>query len=467
MLAHGLRGSKILVAVSGGPDSLTLVHVLAALRGSLELRLSAAHLDHGLRGEASSSDTAFVRQAMEELEVPLVVDSVNVRAFREQQRLSVEAAARHLRYDFLARVGRRVSADVVAVGHTLDDQAETVLLHILRGTGLAGLSAMSVTNEMRFEGRRLTVYRPLLNVTKSQTSAYCAENALLPRFDESNLSRDYTRNRIRLDLLPHLASYNPEISAALGRLAESASYDLDFISRAVSQAVDSVVVHEDQGVALKRREFARLHPSVQRHLLRRVIGTVSESAWDIEFVHMEQMMLLMSGPAGKRTNLPGQLTLEVDYDLARITSTGDRHAAMQPDISVQSAFLTVPGEAKLGRWTVVAEVVENRGATPGSIDRDGRVLTERFDANILCQEMVLRTRLPDDVFWPLGMSGHKKLSVFMKDTHIPRRCRETLPLVTTPEGGIAWVVGWRIAEWAKITEATRTVIEIRCTYETP
>ena len=459
-----LGGSTILVGVSGGPDSLALVHALSRLRDTLGVRIFAAHLDHGLRPGISQDDAEFVRKAMDDLRVPLTSEKADVAFYRKTHRLSIEDAARQVRYRFLSRVSEKTGADAVAVGHTLDDQAETVLMHILRGSGLTGLRGMPAISSRSVDGVPITVFRPLLRVSKKDTVAYCAENGLSPRFDESNLSEDMTRNRIRMNLMPRLESYNPAIAASLGRLAESVSHDIDFMAQAVDRAAEDVVAHVGDGVMLDRAAFAELHPAVQRHLLRRVVEIVTGYAADLEFAHIEQMTRLMEGPAGKETHLPGQLTLEVDHGRAYI-SAGGAHAALLPEPDSLPVRLTVPGITASGEWTISARMLEEHDIPPGEADSLGLRLTERFDADALGPELFLRTRRRDDTFRPLGMASEKRLAGFMKDSHVPARLRDRLPVMVNSSGEVAWVVGWRIADWAKITDATRRAVEISCAYD--
>ena len=461
---HRLGAATIVAAVSGGPDSLALVHALAQLRDSLDIRLYAAHLDHRLRPGESEFDAEFVREAMGELQVPLFSEKADVGRYREERRLSVEDAARQVRYSFLARVHDQVGADAVAVGHNLDDQAETVLMHVLRGSGLAGLRAMTTIYRRSVDGVPLTMFRPLLRVPKADTIAYCSENGLSPRFDESNLSEDMTRNRIRLHLLPQMKSFNPAIALSLGRLAESVSHDLDFIAQAVDAATTDVLTRGAAGVTLDRSAFAALHPAIQRHLLRRAVEFVAGDAADLEFVHVEDMVRLMAGPAGKTTRLPGRVTLEVDHDRAYL-SAGEGITGLLPELEHSKIRLRMPGDVSSGAWTLSARMVDGPGYASIPADRLGLRLVERFDADALGPELYVRTRRQGDLFRPLGMNSEKRLAEFMKDAHVPARWRDTLPVVVNASDEVAWVVGWRIADWAKITDDTRRAVEIRCAYD--
>ena len=462
--AAGLVSSTILVGVSGGPDSLALVHALSELQDGLGIRVFAAHLDHGLRPGVSEADAEFVCGAMGSLRVPLTSEKADVSSFRATHRLSMEDAARQVRYKFLAGVSDRIGADAVAVGHTLDDQAETVLMHILRGSGLTGLRAMASIGSRPVDGTLLRVFRPLLRVSKVDTVAYCSEKGMSPRFDESNLSEDMTRNRIRMSLMPELESYNPAISASLGRLAESVAHDLDFIRRSVDRAAEDVIAHDSADVVLDRSAFSELHPSVQRHLLRRAVEIAAGTATDLDFTHVEDMTRLMTGPSGKQVHLPGQVMLEVGRDRAYV-SVGESRAALLPELAPCRSRLVLPGSITSGSWTVSARVLDDFDTTPAPADAHGLRLTEKFDADVLGSELFVRTREQGDVFCPLGMGSEKRLADFMKDSHVPVRWRERLPVIVTSSGDVVWVVGWRIADWAKITDNTRRVVELRCAYE--
>ena len=456
--ANDLAGASMVVAFSGGPDSTTLLHSLYSLKDTLGLELHAAHLDHGLRPESSEADADFAREFASSLGVPLTTERADTYALRVEFGLSIEEAARRLRYEFLSRVASRYGADCVALGHTLDDQAETVLLNAIRGTGLDGLSAMKETSSRIIGAGRLTLFRPLLSVSKSEILAYCAENGLDPRLDESNLSTEFTRNRIRLDLMPKLEQYNPSIRMALARLASSASMDLDFIRQEVERAARDIVAVDSHGAGIERERFSRLHPALSYHLLRHAVEIVKGDTNDLELGHVSQMFNMMSGASGKSMNLPGGLRFHVDYHFAHIHRP-DALDSPVPAMDGASMELRVPGSATKGEWIVSSRFAGNDAKSIKGPEGCPR-LAERFDADAIGETPLLRTRKAGDIFQPLGMGSEKKLKDFMIDSHIPRRWRDSVPLVEAC-GRIAWVVGWRIADWAKISPRTRRVLEMR------
>ena len=465
---HGLLGAMLLVAVSGGPDSLALVHALSALREELGLRLHAAHMDHGLRPGRSEADARFVREAMHALNIPLTIGRTDVNGYRRSAAMSVESAARRLRYEFLAATAEAVAAAAVGVGHTRDDQAETVLMHILRGSGLTGLKGMSARSESTVDGTRLVLFRPLLTVGKSDTLAYCAENGLEPRLDESNLSTEYTRNRVRLELIPQLERYNPAVREALSRLAQTASLDHDLVSQTVEQVAPDVmsVRAADSGgydVSLERGAFRDLHGSIQRHLLRHAFDVVAGKPDDLSFTHIEGMMRVLLGPAGRSLNLPFGVLLVVDYHMA-VLSGQKQHP---PAAGVPGSAVAVPGLTEWGDWGFRTTVVDSAERQCGYRSDDVLSLSESFDAERIGRELTVRTRIAGDRFHPIGMQTDKRLKNFMKDAHIPRRWRDSIPLVVAGDGRVAWVVGWRMADWCKVTEETKSVLDISCQYDRP
>ena len=459
-----LRGASLVVAVSGGPDSFALIHALHALREDLDLELHVAHLDHGLRASASP-DAEFVRSTMSSMGVSTSIDTVDVTAFRVEHRLSIEDAARRLRYRFLARVAAEQHADAIALGHTLDDQAETVLMRMIRGSGLDGLRAMSVFSQLRVDDSLLPLFRPLLHTPRSAILEHCAENGLSPRLDESNLSANFTRNSIRLKLMPALETYNPSVRSALGRLAESISHDVDFIHQQVGQAARDVVVAYDSGVHLDRNRFAQLHPSLRRHLLRHAVQEITGSLTDLTQTHVAAMLDIIAGPSGRSVHLPRGLYFFTDHRRAYLQRT-DSEVCPLPAMDRTPFQLVVPGESTSGDWKVVGRILQSDRPWTTVDGRGGLRFTETFDAESLGPRLVVRQRAPGDRFQPLGMSGHTKLKEFMIDTHIPKMWRDRVPLVEA-QGKIVWVVGWRIADWAKVTESTQARIEISFERITP
>ncbi len=452
-------GKHLVVAVSGGPDSLALLYALNGLSAELDLRLHGAHLDHGLRGDQSTADAEFVSGVFNKLSLPFTADRADVAAFRRKHHLSLEEAARELRYAFLARVAKKHHADAIALGHTSDDQAETVLLNLVRGTGTQGLRGIEPIAKRTIDGVEVALVRPLLEVSRADTIAYCDALGLRPREDASNLDTSLTRNRVRLKLLPALEAYNPSVRDALLRLSRSAARDLDFINIEVERAWPDIVSLAGATVTLHTKAFLGLHPAVAAHLLRRAVLEVKGDLQDVEQVHIDDMARLITGPAGRTLDLPGGLMISAGYGEASITPKGGRDQSTGPKLQGEHALI-VPGRTRLNGRLVTTSIRDRDLADLPNNCREpaGHIARLDYDAAGAC--LHVRARRPGDRLQPLGMAEEKKLQDFMVDEKIPRAQRDEVPLVVS-ERGILWVVGWRIADWAKVTDATARVLELR------
>ncbi len=455
------RGSLLVVAVSGGPDSLALLHALHSLSPETGIRLHGAHLDHGLRGEESATDARFVAVEFRRLGLEGTCERADVSAYRRERKLSLEEAARDVRYAFLARVAERQGADAVALGHTADDQAETVLMRLLRGSGLAGLRGMSPLSRRASTGGSVALVRPLLGVTRAEVAEFCRELGLAPRDDASNASTDMLRNRVRLDLIPHLETYNPSVRRALLRLARSSARDLAYLEEQVDAAMSALASRTDEGVALDRVAFTRMHPAIQAHALRRAFAVCRGSTRDLGQYHLDEMTRLIRGRAGTALDLPGGVRFLVGYERA-LLSLAPHVACPLPSLDGCHG-LAIPGESRAGPWTVTARLAE-RSAPPDAAQprklADGPPFAARLDALSVGTSAWLRARLAGERFQPRGMTHTKKLQDFMVDEKIPRQWRDRVPLLVTPRG-VAWVVGCRVAEWARPGRSNAPQLEVR------
>lgn len=280
-------GKKIVVAVSGGADSLALADLLNRSKQKFKIEICIAHYEHGLRGKNSLDDAKFVEDFAKNLGVDFFCEHGNVKKFSEENKISIETAARILRYEFLSKVRQEKNFDATALAHHADDQAETVLMRILRGTTSAGLSAMKFSALTKDFG---LLIRPLLKFKKSELENYCKERGFIPRIDETNFLADSTRNKIRLELLPTLKKFNPAIVETLCRLAEVSAEESEFINSEVEKIFPFVV----KGDELLQKEFLKLHPALQKIILKKFIGQVAGSEKDFGFVHFEGLKKVLT-----------------------------------------------------------------------------------------------------------------------------------------------------------------------------
>lgn len=464
-------GEVVVVAVSGGADSVCLLHVLARCQEKLDIKLHVAHLNHQLRGAESEADARYVVDLAACLDVPCTMAKRDVAAYKAERGCSTEEAARELRYDFLAEVADDVGASRVAVGHTRGDQVETILMHLLRGAGTSGLRGLEPCSPIPCRScqpaainHQILAIRPLLDVTREETMHYCREHRLEPRIDSSNLSLSFLRNRLRLELLPLLREYNPNVDQALLRLAEIARDDIAFIEQQALQLWDELARGEDGVIYLNKRKTAVLSLALQRQLIRLALARLWGNTRDIEASHIEAIRGLLNKPVGKRVFLPHNITCRGGYDeIAIAVSQGSEWgegAAKQPGAPfplLQGEFpLEVPGETILPGWRVVASISP---AIANAAKLSQSNLVAALDLQEAGDELFVRQRQPGDSFRPLGMDTPKKLQRFMIDAKIPLPRRSHIPLVCSPRH-ILWVVGWRIDDRVKVTENSREILRL-------
>ena len=457
---HGLGSSRLLAAVSGGSDSMALLHALHALRESMALELHVAHFDHNFRPEAKE-DALFVAEAAAALGLPLITEHGDPMAYQREQRISsFEAAARELRYAFLGRAAAQAGASAVALGHHADDQAETVLMHLLRGSGLDGLRGMGpLTRWSSADGQQqVNLFRPLLALTKEQLADYCRRQGVAFREDPANRDCRFTRNRVRHQLLPTLREYNPRISQSLVRLAQAVDREADFLEAASDRIWGQLARLEPGAVHLDRSSLAAQPPALQARLLRRAYRELAGSSRRLQSAHVDAMMSLLTGEPGRQAVLPMGLRLTSTYhDLILARDEGALpsplplegwHRLAPPDHGAGPMITDLPG------WRVRAEWVGPQEGLP----RDS--LTALLDLGEEELELWVRGRRPGDRFHPLGLAGDKKLQDFLVDQKAPAAWRDAIPLVVV-EGRIAWVVGYRIAHWAAVRADSRRALRLQ------
>ena len=435
-------GERLLVAVSGGPDSLSLLHWLWSQQDAQRFEaVEAAHLDHGLRGEESAAEAAWVAGWCAERSIPCHIGLADVGALRREQKVSKQEAARAARYAFLEEIAVQIQATAIATAHTQDDQAETVLMHILRGTGLDGLRGIPA--------KRGLFIRPWLGVSRAEIEAYCLLHGLDPRRDPSNLSAEaYTRNRVRLELLPHLErEYNPGVRAALLRLSEIATRDLDYLQAQADAARSGATRERDIfRLVLDRPILARLHPALLRHVLRRAIADLRGTGEGLTYDHVEQACRALAAPA------PRAFALTLPYPLCTVRIKDETLTLTLANVPASLADVAVP--LPFPGTAILPQTERHIQASFDPVSE--ALLTAELDADTLQGDtLTLRNWRHGDRLDPLGMGGrHKKVSDIFSDAKVPRDARKSVPIVAD-EAGILWVVGHCVAERAKVTPETR------------
>lgn len=424
----------VLVGLSGGVDSVVLTHLLVAAQREGRIgRVMAAHLHHGIRGADADADASFCAELCRKWDVPFVLGHANVPQEALRLGLSVETAAREARYAFLRKQAAELGADCIAVAHHLDDQAETVLLHLIRGSGLTGLAGM--------RPRTGEIARPLLAVRRAEIEAYAANNGLAFCTDATNASDEMTRNRIRNELLPLLASFNPRVSERLAVTAELIAADADFLD---SLAADALQQAEADAGGYDRSALSTLEPSIRTRALKRLLTQAQPDG--VEQRDVQRLDELLAAQTGTEIELRGGRRAWVD---SRALHIGAPHCGQ----TFETPFLA-PGKTAtpVGTFHAIA-AGERRG-----LCRTDSAWEASVDWALLPEDAVVRTRREGDRFYPLGSPGMRKLSDVMTDRKIPRRERDVPLLCSGNE--VLWMPGYTIAERMKITPQSERILHI-------
>jgi tRNA(Ile)-lysidine synthase len=438
--------SRLLVAVSGGPDSVCLLALLDALGKAGELpglTLHIGHVNYGLRGRDSNEDEAFVRELASRFGLPVSCERIQLR---RASGVSLQDAARNLRYAFFDRVCRAHGLTAIVTGHTADDQAETMLLWLLRGSGTQGLRGIPIVREGR-------IIRPLLQVGRGEILEYLASRALRYRDDVSNASPTYRRNRIRHELLPRLQEFNPRIIEGLGRTAEILAEDariLDEMEQERWQAVSTSV--SSRQIVLDRDRLVSCPLGLQRRMIRRACAALRGNWAGLAFRHVNTIVeTILEGRDGWMS-LPGRI--RVRQSGARVTFERNDESEEIPSWA-SGVAIPIPGavtlesgrriQAEVGAATIVGDPGAGGSTFHADVDRAG-------------ETFLVRSWQPGDWFCPDGMGGHrKKLQDFFVDLKIPRDLRHRVPVVSSPEG-IVWIVGYRGDERFRATPKSSAIV---------
>ena len=416
-------GSRVLVAVSGGADSVALLALLCQVSDAMELHLEAAHLDHSLRN-SSFDDSRFVEQLCVDLGVPLIVERLDVAEIARQRKGNLEEVARDLRRDFLETSARTLNCHLIALGHHADDQAETFLMRLLRGSGPAGLAGMRVVNK--------SVVRPLLSFHRNDLVAYLRGEGIAWREDESNLDQMFTRNRIRHELLPLLENYNPNISDQIAGLCELLRQDDDFWETLVAQELARCGIWQEDGYILERLLLQELAPALAGRIVRAALQQVRGDLRGVSAIHVADILkLVRAGSPQGELNLPG---VWVARRYEKLLLTKQKPESVEPFATVLSG----PGGYPLPGGQVLHVLLAEQ-----AIGESSDIV--EFDAASLSFPLQLRHCQPGDRLCPSGMRGTKKLQDLFVDLKLIKEERKKA-LVVLKDDEVVWVVGLRRSE---------------------
>ncbi|MEW5945804.1 MAG: tRNA lysidine(34) synthetase TilS [bacterium] len=442
-------GGAAVVAVSGGPDSVALLHALHALGAAKRWKLTAAHLNHGLRGKESDGDEEFVRRLARRLKIAFVSEKLEPGALERLSSGSLEEAARRARRDFLERARRRARAAAVALAHNRDDQVETVLFRLIRGASITGLAGMDFVSP--------PFIRPLLNVPREHVLAYCAARKLSFRLDSSNRDNRFLRNRIRNVLLPLLErEFNPNVRERIFQTSLLLRHDADFLDQTARDMSGTLPLDFDgERVALHRAALEKLPlPIALRVLNSAVLRAAPQNAPRHDSLHLLEILRLLAARDGeKRISLPGGASALLDYEKLEIGPTRPQAPPVR-EITLDDSTLR-GGAVELGALSLRFSLAARPPADLSIKTPD----VECFDYAKISPPLTVRSWRRGDFFHPQGMKGRKKLSDYFTDRKINRSARPSVPLLCDRDG-ILWIAGMRADRRCAVSGSTKTFLRV-------
>lgn len=423
------KGDHVLMAVSGGADSMALLGCFRRIAPRFNLTLTAAHLNHGIRGAEGDADERFIQDYCSQLGIPYIAEAADIKCEATTTKQNLEDLARRVRYDFLRRTAAKIGAAKIAVGHNLDDQAETLLLRIMRGSGIQGFAAIYPIVDK-------TVIRPLLECSRSEILAFLTKENISFREDSSNLDLRYRRNRVRKELVPYLEkSFNPRLLQVLGREAEVFRELWQYLDTQSKNTFKSIRVPTKNGIALDANGLHELHPAFQKLVLRQALKECRGSLKGITLDHIRGVIgLCSSGKSGCRLELPDGCVALRQFD---------KLCLLHNDLPQAPPFkytLTIPGRCVVSQSHM--EISADLGQFPETDCPSGPPLSTAYiEAGLVPNELIVRSRVSGDRY---GGTGHKKVKKLLIDSRIPFPERSVLPMVATQDC-VLWIPGFRPA----------------------
>lgn len=461
------KGDSVLIGVSGGPDSMALLHALMALSDFMDLRLGIAHLNHCLRKSAADNDEKFVRSVAKEYELPMFAEKKDILQERKKTGFSIEEAGREARYNFFNAVCQKHPFDKIAVGHHYDDNAELILLNLLRGSGPAGISGIPAI--------RGKIIRPLIRTPRSEIMNFLKSQKIDYVIDQSNNDEQFTRNKIRHQLIPKLKStYNPRISETLNRLGTILQSEEEWIGALVNPLFNQVLLQSnDQRIKLSISALLDVHMAAQRRIIRKAILKIKGDLRRISFSHIDAIILIINKNfTDANLDLPDQIRILKQADHLIIQKEPQNLRTAKPPVKNTKPpvfeYLVSRSAAESPNTVYIHEIKTRillNKTTPAQIQNlaGQGPLTAFFDWDTLQFPIVIRNFQPGDRFSPFGMTGTQKLKKIFNTHKINPLKRATTPIFLS-SGMIIWVGGLRMADPVKITSETKTILKVEISF---
>lgn len=440
------KGDKVVVGVSGGPDSICLLHILNKLKKEIGIELVVAHINHCLRGEEALKDQKYVEEFCKNINVKCFVKVAKVHDISNEKNISCEMAGREVRYEFFKEILNKVGGQKIALAHNANDQAETVFMRIMRGTGMEGLVGIKPVREEIY-------VRPILHINRSEIEDYCKKNKLNPRIDKTNLENIFTRNKIRLELIPYIKkNFNEDIIESVNRMSETIKIDNDFINEISKQIYRKYCKNTKDKVIIYKEAFNE-NEAVLTRIIRMALEHLKGDLRNFEKIHIYDIIKIQKHTTGKKIMLPNNIEALNNY--------GDINIYIKKDDikkDDREYKLTLNKVNKLPLEKLIIQLKLNNEKNPYNFNKNN--LIKYFDYDKIKGDIKLRYRKNGDKISPLGMKGNKKLKDLFMDLKIPKNERDNIPLICF-QNDIAWIVGYRISDKFKIDEDTKNILQIK------
>lgn len=460
---HGMlkEHDRIIVAISGGPDSVALLNILMTLSEGLHLTLIMAYLNHGLRGSESAMEESFVRQLSQSLSLPLESKTTDIASLQRQddRGMSIEEIGREERYRFLFDIYKKHSAQKIALGHHFNDQGETILMNFIRGSGLEGLKGISPVRDG-------IIIRPLIECAKEEILKYLKSRNLSFVFDTSNVQDIYLRNKIRNRLIPEIKEiYNPKFEKGLHNMAQIVRLENDFIKSKTDEAMDAMhIVLSSKKFIIDIPLLLSHHEAIQNRVIKNILQRFSPQKKGISFIHIQALrQLILSKNIWSSINLPFCIEARREYDELSICQRPNKRIKKRLNMEerkqpiFQCDHIEIPGEVKIREegLTIKFDFIKSTALREENFKNEAMAF---MDYDRINPPLKIRNMIPGDRIQPLGLDGSQKLKSFFINHKVPRNKRYKIPILVDSQS-IIWIVGMRLSDHVKVTDQTCTIVK--------
>jgi tRNA(Ile)-lysidine synthase len=443
------KGDKVIVAISGGPDSTCLLYILNELKEQIGITLVGAHLNHCLREVDADKDEEYAKMTCESLHIDFYSKKVDIHRIARENNLSCEMAGREERYGFFKELMISLNADKVALAHNANDQAETILMRIMRGTGIEGMVGIKPVRDKIY-------VRPILHFSRKEIEEYCLINSISPRIDKSNLENVYARNKVRLELIPYMEqNFNKDIITTLNRLSDTVKKDDEYLKDISQKEFKKHCEIGCQRVIINKNAF-ELHEAILSRVVRHSLLEVNHDLYNFEKIHISSIIELQKHETGKSIMLPQNIIVENCY--------GNMHIYIYEKEVIDNINQY---SLKFNEKNIIHELnktieldIKSKSEFEEFKEFKGTDYIKNFDYDKIIGPIILRYRKDGDRFMPLGMTGNKKIKDLFIDLKIPKSKRNEIPLICFGND-ISWVVGYRVSEKFKVSKDTKNILRIR------